>query len=813
MTKTYRAFLSYSHRDDRLARRIHRELEAWRIDPGLVGRDTPLGPVPKTLRPIFRDREELAGGGTLSEVIRQALADSEFMIVLCSREAAQSDYVNEEIRLFKRMGREARIIPLIIAGEPGSADAECFPAALRQAFDADGNPLGEPVEPLAADARDSGDGHRQALAKVVAGLLGVPFDEIARRALQAARRRSRIMFGVAALMAVLAISAGGFAWLSESRRVVAERNYQAALGAADSLLDDVGMELIRVEGVELETTRGVIDRANAIIEKLSETLPDAPELQISRVNAQGVFAQALLSKGDKQGALLRYREAETLASRLLAAQPDDPAREVLLALVRTRLGSALAASGDREAAIDKMEAGLSALGRDASRVDSSPELQLEVANAEMMLALLLADQNRLPGAQAHGSRASTLAGALSDRNPDDWRYRLVQVATRNMEAELLLKQGKREAALGIYEEVEGRLVEAAGRQPDMPQIRGLLSSVQTSMARLLDELGRSDEAEAARKRSARTISALAAGDAENREARRMRATKLAEEAELLAGRGALMESAAMFRESREALEAMLESAPQDEDVRLALQLSLARTVDALSGGGLNGAAEGAARRLLTLHEANLAATPDDPAAMREMTLALYRLAGVLESKGEFEDAFALRERQLALEERLGSEGRDNRAMLAEAHKAVGLLDWRLGRRSAALPHYEQYVALLTDLTAPAGSDNALKVELGQGLLNLGELRALTGDRAGALTAFTQCLELRRAVVEAGFTSTERLTDLAWAQARLAQFGDAPAERWRQVEKLLSRADSFAPLGDMEEELLTTARIAISGSPL
>ena len=123
------------------------------------------------------------------------------------------------------------------------------------------------------------------------------------------------------------------------------------------------------------------------------------------------------------------------------------------------------------------------------------------------------------------------------------------------------------------------------------------------------------------------------------------------------------------------------------------------------------------------------------------------------------------------------------------------------------------MALLTDLTAPAGSDNALKVELGQGLLNLGELRALTGDRAGALTAFTQCLELRRAVVEAGFTSTERLTDLAWAQARLAQFGDAPAERWRQVEKLLSRADSFAPLGDMEEELLTTARIAISGNPL
>ena len=813
MTKTYRAFLSYSHCDDRLARRIHVELENWRIDPGLIGRSSPVGAVPKTLRPIFRDREELSGGGSLSEAIRAALADSEFLIVLCSRDAAQSAHVNEEIRVFKSLGRGARIIPLIIAGEPGSADAECFPPALLQDFDADGNALGSAAEPLAADARESGDGHRQALAKVVAGLLGVPFDEIAQRAVQAARRRSRILFAVAAVMTLLALTAGGFAWLSESRRAVAERNYQAALGAADSLLDDVGMELIRVEGVELETTKGVIERASAIIDELSRSLPDAPELQISRVNALGVFAQALAAKGDNQGALLRYREAEALAARLLAARPDDPAREALLALVRTRLGAALAAGGERQAAIGSLEAGLSVLGRVEARIEASPDLQLEVANAEMMLALLLADQNGMTEAVAHGNRASTIAGDLSRRNPDDWRYRLLQVAARNAEAELLLKQGKRDAALGIYAEVEGRLIEAAGRKPDMPQIRTLLATVQASMASLYDEMGKAGEAEAARKRSAKTTSALVAGDAENLDARRQRADKLAEEAQALASRGAAMESAALFRESREALESMLESAPDDAQVRLSLQLSLARASDALAAAGLNAAAEVAARRLLELREQQFAAAPNDSQVARDLTFALHRLAGVLEQKGELEDGLGLRERQLALEERLGSDGRDNRALLADAHQAVGLLQWRLGRRAEALRHYEQYVALLTDLAIPEGADKTLRVRLGQGLLNLGELRVLGGDRAGALSAFTQCLELRRALVEAGFSSTERLIDLAWAQARLAQFGDAPALRWRQVEKLLTRADGIAPLGDLDEELLTTARIAISGNPL
>jgi len=66
-TIKYRAFLSYSHADAAWAKWLHRALEDYRIDKDLVGRDTPSGPVPKTLRPIFRDREDFAGGRTLTE--------------------------------------------------------------------------------------------------------------------------------------------------------------------------------------------------------------------------------------------------------------------------------------------------------------------------------------------------------------------------------------------------------------------------------------------------------------------------------------------------------------------------------------------------------------------------------------------------------------------------------------------------------------------------------------------------------------------------------------------------------------------------
>jgi hypothetical protein len=56
----YRAFLSYTHRDKKWAEWLHRALETHHIDKDPVGRATSAGPVPKTLRPIFRDREDFS---------------------------------------------------------------------------------------------------------------------------------------------------------------------------------------------------------------------------------------------------------------------------------------------------------------------------------------------------------------------------------------------------------------------------------------------------------------------------------------------------------------------------------------------------------------------------------------------------------------------------------------------------------------------------------------------------------------------------------------------------------------------------------
>src|SRR3954471_22358899 len=101
----YRAFISYSHADEEWAKWLHRALETYKVPKRLVGRVTEYGPVPERIAPVFRDRDELATATSLGEILTRALEQSPCQLVICSRKAARSRWVNEEIKTFKRLGK------------------------------------------------------------------------------------------------------------------------------------------------------------------------------------------------------------------------------------------------------------------------------------------------------------------------------------------------------------------------------------------------------------------------------------------------------------------------------------------------------------------------------------------------------------------------------------------------------------------------------------------------------------------------------------------------------------------------------------
>src|SRR5215831_12045148 len=110
----YWAFLSYSDRDRSFAERLQASLETYRIPRRFVGRLTPAGPAPRQLRPIFRDRSELAAEADLGASIDEALLNSAFLIVLCSPAAAASRWVAAEITRFRALHGSDRILTVLV---------------------------------------------------------------------------------------------------------------------------------------------------------------------------------------------------------------------------------------------------------------------------------------------------------------------------------------------------------------------------------------------------------------------------------------------------------------------------------------------------------------------------------------------------------------------------------------------------------------------------------------------------------------------------------------------------------------------------
>jgi tetratricopeptide (TPR) repeat protein len=352
----YRAFLSYSHRDTAWGKWLHSALEGYRIDKELVGRQTSAGPVPKTLRPIFRDREDFSAGHSLTEQTLAALEASQFLIVLCSPIAAKSKYVNEEIRRFKALGRADRVIPLIVDGEPGDPERECFPPALRFKLGPDGALTEEREEPIAADARPQGDGKEIAKQKLVAGLLGLGFDEIVRRAERARRRRNRVRAAFAGVILLLTVTATGGVAYGLQQGMTKETLLSAMLKAATGFVDDA------VEQAEKYAPRtaavAFLGKAEGLFDAIAQAGRPTPEMRYRKAWMLIHFARnyEVLGQSDQQRD--RATEALVLLTALAAEKPGDDAFRKDLSAAYIEVGNVQFTQGSVASALNSFREAL-----------------------------------------------------------------------------------------------------------------------------------------------------------------------------------------------------------------------------------------------------------------------------------------------------------------------------------------------------------------------------------------------------------------------------------------------------------------------
>ena len=137
----YDAFISYRHSelDSFVAATLHKQLESFKLPRGVLRnkiremRQPEAGEqqskeltkeVKTRIHRVFRDKEELPLATNLADPIREALQNSEYLIVICSPRLPESMWCRKEIETFIEMHDREHVLAVLAEGEPAASFPE-----------------------------------------------------------------------------------------------------------------------------------------------------------------------------------------------------------------------------------------------------------------------------------------------------------------------------------------------------------------------------------------------------------------------------------------------------------------------------------------------------------------------------------------------------------------------------------------------------------------------------------------------------------------------------------------------------------------
>ncbi len=443
--RRYRAFISYSHHDARIAAWLHRSLESYRVPSRLQGCVGEHGLLPERLSPIFRDRDDLGSAGALGPRIESALADSDALLVVCSPDAVRSPWVNEEILAFKRLGRPQRIYALIVAGEPHAGDgSECFPPALRFELDADGRLGTVATEPLAADLRPGQDGKTLARLKLLSGLLGVELDTLRQR--EAARRQRRLA-AITTLAVLVMLVTSYLAVQAVIAQRAAERRQKQAEALVDFMLGDLNDKLAEVS--RLDILEAVDDKAMEYFQSLPVTDVTDQTLE-QRAKALEKIGSVRFEQGHLAKAMQSYKASAGISGPLAKNAPGDVERQLVHANTLAFIGKIHWYQGELELAQEALDTSEAILLRAKEQTPANTQLLLQLTMINNNNGHILEGRGELEGATTQYQRMLEASKKLVaiDAGNSIWQTQL-GLAHNNL-AKMALLHGDLPGAIAGY---------------------------------------------------------------------------------------------------------------------------------------------------------------------------------------------------------------------------------------------------------------------------------------------------------------------------------------------------------------------------
>jgi WD40 repeat protein len=349
---TYAAFISYSHRDEALAKWLRRKLQR-------LGR----GPTQRRALNVYLDTSEMGANPDLWESVCKSMDDSAHLVVVLSPEAANSPWVRREVDRWVDTHPSASVLLVLARGtlawdneaKAFSSDSDVLPPKLRRSGVFENEPLFVDLRDFDRDGPRSAVLHDRAIT-LAAAVHGVPRSRLAdddRREVTRARRFRR---AAVAGLALLAVASSGATLVAiqqrqEARRqavqaradrkvAIEQRNRAVAssLGSASKeQSDNPALSLaLAVEGYDADP--GSVDSLAALLQAKVDYARATLQPQTAQFRVDGSDALALNSNGrifaaetgdgvgvfdSSNGRLLRDLPLPETSAQAVAFSPDD----------------------------------------------------------------------------------------------------------------------------------------------------------------------------------------------------------------------------------------------------------------------------------------------------------------------------------------------------------------------------------------------------------------------------------------------------------------------------------------------------------
>jgi tetratricopeptide (TPR) repeat protein len=705
----YDAFISYSHAKDKpIAAALQSVVQ--RLGKPWYRR--------RALR-VFRDDTSLSATPQLWPSIEQALAQSRFLILLASPEAAASPWVGKEVEYWlANKSPETLLIALTdgpldwdhAKGDFAWSEATPLPGVLRGKFASEPRwvDLGayrDGANPRDARFMDLG-------ADFAAAVHGTPKEDLLSQEVRQQRRALTLAWSAAGTLFVL----GGLAvWQWQVASVERQRAVDA-LGAArktaETLVFDIARELRNRPGMPVDLVNDILERVQTLQRQLGSAGSTVELLRLEAVSLTEL-SDSYQRQGNSAAALQAAQRAVAILETIAKQHPDQRLLERSLAVALNQLGD--------------VERGL----------EPWP----------VVLALY--------------TRALAIVERLTAADPGNSML-LQDLWTTSLKiAEVETITGAYDAALANYRKGLAALGGLAAKRPDDLALQSDMAISHSRIGITLNAMKRYDEALAEHRAALAIRERIAAAQPNNTSRQREVAVSLTRVGEVLAALGQRGEAVDSFRKAIAIVGPLVTGDPGNAQ----WQGDLIGLYDALGrlfvAQGDTAQALDAYQRALEARERRGAAAPDNRAWQADLAAHLRVLGRALLSAGRSDDGISAYRRSVEMLTRLlvaqpGDAA--TAAQLAQVHLDIGDQLAARGQWAEAKQAYEQGRDLREKLAARHPADVALQQDLAAAIERLAVAADQLNDLAGALASYRAALDIRQRVMVAEPANVTRKRD-------------------------------------------------------